>query len=116
MRKKTDALKQDWKYIRKVFDEKKISKKRSPIGVLVAQWIAGWSSNPEVAGLNLAEDETKFFLVHKEGKIKKIQSGYIVILSTNFYLTKMKNKKLTFIHSINTAVPHKVQTITKALR
>ena len=94
---------------------KRSAKQRSLIRVPVAQWIVRWTSNPEVAGSNPAEDETKFFLAHKESKIRKLQSGYIVILSTYLYLTKMKNKKLTFVHSINTAIPHEVQTITKAL-
>ena len=85
-------------------------------GNIRTKWIAERTSDPEVAGSNPAEDETKFFLVHKESKIRKLQSGYIEILSTYLYLTKMKNKKLFFIHSINTAVPQKVQTITKTLK
>ena len=80
------------------------------------QWIAQWTSDPDVLGSNPAEDDTYFFLVHKESKIRKFQSRYIVILSTYFYQKKMKNKNLTLVHSINTEVPHKVQTKTKALK
>ena len=68
--------------------------------ILEFQWIAQRTSDPEVAVSNPAEDETKFFLVHKESKIRKLQSGYIEILSTYLYLTKMKNKKLTIVHKL----------------
>ena len=80
--------------------KKKISKKRSLIRVLVAQWIAGWTSNTMLAGSSPAEDETKFFLVHKEGQNQKT-SLWIHRNSLNKFLSHKDEKQIINIYSLH---------------